>query len=98
MKHIETLLTMVSDKLDALASGNAIVARRISVGDRHVIPLCELTMGFGGGGGSGESLDTAPKAPSGKGTGGGAGGGAKASPIAVIIVDGGEVRIENLVR
>ncbi len=98
MQDIKTLLTAVSEKLTGLARSNAVVARKISVGDRHVVPLCELAMGFAGGGGQGEATDTGGDMGSGKGTGGGAGGMAKAAPVAVIIVDGGRVRIEGIGR
>ena len=37
----------------ALAAGNAVVSKSISVGGRHVIPLCELCLAFGAGGGRG---------------------------------------------
>jgi len=95
MKDISQLLTAVSERLTGLARSNAVVARKISVGERHVIPLCELALGFGGGGGTGEASDTGGSG-SGQGTGGAAGGMAKAAPVAVIVVDGDTVRIESL--
>ena len=98
MEHVQTLLTTVSEKLRTLASNNAVVARKSSVGDRHVLPLCERSLGFAGAGGQGEAIDAGAEQGAGKGTGGGAGGMAKAAPGAVIIVDGGQVRIESLAR
>lgn len=96
MEHVKQLLTKLTTRLGELAKGNAVVAKRVSVGDRHVIPLCELSLGFGGGGGEGEGTDSKKGESSGRGAAGGAGGGAKASPVAVIVVDGGHVRIESL--
>lgn len=96
MRDIGKLLTAVSEKLSGLARSNAVVARKISVGDRHVVPLCELSIGFGAGGAQGEAVDANGDMASGKGTGGGAGGAAKAAPVAVIVVDGGTVRVEAL--
>lgn len=96
MDDIGKLLTTMSEKLEGLARNNAVVARKISVGDRHVLPLCELALGFCGGGGQGEATEPSAEHGSGKGTGGGAGGMAKAAPVAVIIVQGDEVRIESL--
>jgi uncharacterized spore protein YtfJ len=98
MKHIQDLLSSISGHLGKLAEGNAVVAKTLSVGDRHVIPLCELTMGFGGGGGIGEWTDEPGKESGASGTGGGAGGGAKANPVAVVVIDGGKVRVESLVK
>ena len=98
MEQLKNLLEMLSQRIDRLASGNAVVAKTISVGDRHIIPLCELSIGLGGGGGVGEgegvSTDAGPV--SGKGKGGGAGGGGKASPVAVVVIDKGKVRLAKI--
>jgi len=51
----------------------AVVGRKISVADRHVIPLCELSLGVAGGGGSGQG------GPKGKEESKGQGGGAAAA-------------------
>ncbi len=96
MKHVKQLLTMLTERLGAIAQSNAVVTKQISVGNRRVIPLCEISMSFGGGGGSGEGAEGESTQMSGKGTGGGAGGGTKVAPVAVIIVDNGKVRIETL--
>ncbi len=96
MRDIGKMLTAVSEKLGFLARSNAVVARKISVGDRHVVPLCELSVGFGASGASGEAVDAGGDVGSGKGSGGGAAGAAKAAPVAVIVVDGGRVRVESL--
>lgn len=95
MEHITELLNKLTTRLRELARGNAVVAKRVSLGDRHVIPLCELSLGFGGAGGMGEGTDP-ESGGAGKGTAGGAGGAAKAAPVAVIIVEGGKVRIDTL--
>jgi uncharacterized spore protein YtfJ len=96
MKHVKDIFAAVSERVTQLAKGNAVVAKPISVGDRHVIPLCELTVGFGGGGGVGEGEPLKPGDEPMAGTGGGAGGGAKASPVAVVVIEDGKVRIEHL--
>ena len=96
MKHVKDLFSAVSQRLDRLARGNAVVAKPISVGERHVIPLCELSVGFGGGGGIGEGEDESTGEGPMAGVGGGAGGGAKASPVAVLVIENGKVRIEQL--
>ncbi len=92
MKMISNLFRKMSERSAALVQPNAVVAQTISVGDRHVIPLCELAFGAGVGGGRGEGEDEVQ----GKGEGGGAGGMAKASPVAVVVVDGTSVKIQSL--
>ena len=95
MNDTKDVISMIRNRLKKLAQSNAVVSRPISMGDRHVLPLCELGMGFGGGGGTGE--DTGDKTQNrGQGTGGGSAGSAKATPIAVVVVDGNRVRIETL--
>lgn len=96
MKDIKELFTTVTERLEKLARGNAVVARPISVGDRHIVPLCELAVGFGAGGGKGEG-EVEGGGP-GTGVGGGAGGGAKAAPVAVLVIENGKARIELLGR
>ena len=78
-----------------MAQSNAVVTQPVSFGDRHVLPMCELKLGFAGGGGTGEDKGGGEQS-GGQGTGGVAGGSAKATPIAVIVVDGQNVRIESL--
>jgi uncharacterized spore protein YtfJ len=94
MKQAKGIVTLLGERLTALAKGSAVATEPISVGDRHVLALCELTLSFGGGGGSGEDLKNGEQ-HKGEGIGGGAGGGAKATPVAVVVADGDEVRIET---
>jgi len=94
MKHLKEMFEAVTSRLKTLAGRNAVVAKPISVGDRHVLTLCELSLGFGGLGGSGEGKEEGEGA--GAGSGGGAGGRATACPVAVLVVDNGKVRLENL--
>ncbi|MBI5498859.1 MAG: hypothetical protein HY907_01340 [Deltaproteobacteria bacterium] len=97
MEQVKKMLAALGERLAGLAKRNAVVAKPLSVGDRHVVPLCELTLGLGGGGGTGEGTTTGGKATGPhKGTGGGVGGAAKAVPVAVVIIEGGKVRLESL--
>jgi uncharacterized spore protein YtfJ len=96
MEALKKILGALVVRLEALAKGNAVVGKKISVGDRHVIPLCELSLGLAGGGGSGQGGPRGKEES--KGQGGGAGGGARVTPLAVIVVEGGKVRIEHLGR
>jgi len=98
MKHIEMLVKKVSDRLTGMAGANAVMAKAVSLGDCHVVPLCELSVGFGSGGGIGEADGETESEGPGKGLGGGAGGGVKVQPVAVLIVDGNEVRLDSLLK
>jgi uncharacterized spore protein YtfJ len=95
MEHVNEILSFLGERLKTMAKANAVTAKPISAGDRHVMPLCELSLGFGGGGGTGEGLGEDEQKEN-QGTGGGVGGAAKATPVAVVIADGDDVRIEVL--
>jgi uncharacterized spore protein YtfJ len=94
MKHVKEIITLLGERLTSLAKGSVVATEPISVGDRHVLALCELSLGVGAGGGSGQDQNNGEQ-PKGEGTGGGSGGGAKATPVAVVVVDNGNVRIET---
>ncbi|MFO0745992.1 MAG: spore germination protein GerW family protein [Myxococcota bacterium] len=94
MRYVKEMFEAVTGRLKALALRNAVVAKPISVGDRHVLTLCELSVGFGGVGGRGEGQEEGQG--SGTGGGGGAGGRAAACPVAVLVIEGGKVRLEHL--
>ncbi len=96
MEHVRQLLEKVATRLEAMARGNAVVGKPVSLGPHHVVPLCELKFGFGGGGGSGEGGEEGQG--EGKGTGGGAGGGARVTPVAVLVIENGKARLEKLGR
>jgi len=98
MKAVQDLLVAVTERLEALARANAVVGEPISLGDRHVVPLCELGVGLGVGGGVGEAEGAEGAPGSGKGRGGGAGGGARVRPVAFVVVEDGRVRLESLER
>lgn len=94
MKYVKGIISMMGERLKSLARGNVVATEPISVGDRHVLALCELSLSVGGGGGTGEEL-TNEEHHEGQGTGGGVGGGAKAVPVAVVVAEGNRVRIET---
>jgi uncharacterized spore protein YtfJ len=94
MEHVKGIISLIGERLKSLAQGNVVATEPLSVGDRHVLALCELTLSIGGGGGIGEELMN-DEHQNGKGIGGGVGGGAKATPVAVVVADGDNVRIET---
>jgi uncharacterized spore protein YtfJ len=95
MNDVKNVISMIGERLKKLAQNNAVVSRPISMGDRHVLPMCEISMGFGGGGGAGEDAGNGEQSK-GQGSGGGTAGTAKAAPVAVVVVEGNKVRIEVL--
>lgn len=96
MEHVEKLLAAISKHFEKLARTNAVVAQPISVGDRHVVPLCELSVSYGAGGGAGETIaEDGTKQPQ-QGIGGGGGGASKAAPVAVLVIENGKVRLQRV--
>jgi uncharacterized spore protein YtfJ len=96
MKRVIGFLETLSKGLERLTAGNAVIAKPISIGNRHVLPLCELSLVWGAGGGEGEGEADESGKGHGQGTGGGGGGAAKANPVAIIVVEDGKVRLESL--
>lgn len=94
MKHVKGIISLLGERLTSLAKGSVVATEPISMGDRHVVALCELSLSVGGGGGAGEDVKNGEH-QKGEGIGGGVGGGAKATPVAVVVADGGNVRIET---
>ena len=92
MEGVKKILDVVRGRLSRVALKDVVVSKPISVAERHVLVLSEVAYGFGAGGGSGD--EKGKKASRGSGAGGG--GGAKATPVAVLVVDGGKVRVEKL--
>jgi len=79
--NVVEILKGVVGELKEMAQSESIVGDPITIGDRTVIPVVKLSVGFGAGGGQGED----EKARS--GFGGGGGGGASIEPAAFIIID-----------
>jgi len=94
MEHVKGIISLLGQRLTSLAKGSVVATEPISVGDHHVLALCELSLSIGGGGGAGEDLKNGDQ-PKGEGIGGGVGGGAKAVPVAVVVAEGNNVRIET---
>ena len=79
--NVVEILQGVVGELKEMAQSQSIVGDPITIGDKTVIPVVKLSVGFGAGGGQGED----EKARS--GFGGGGGGGASIEPAAFIIMD-----------
>ena len=85
--RVSEILKDIVGELKDIASSQTVVGEPITVGDKTVIPVVKISVGFGAGGGQGESPDK------GGGFGGGGGGGAKIEPSAFIIMDGDRIQL-----
>ena len=79
--NVVEILRGVVGELREMAKSESIVGDPITVGDKTVIPVVKMSVGFGAGGGQGESEKK------GSGFGGGGGGGVMIEPAAFIILD-----------
>ncbi len=94
MEQVTRLFEVVRAVLSRTALKDAVVSRPISAGDQHVLVLSDVSVGLAAGGGNG----TEPSKRHAKGMGGVGGGGARARPVAVLVVENGEVRLEPIGR
>ncbi len=85
--NVVEILKGVVGELKNMARSESIVGEAITVGDKTVIPIVKLSVGFGAGGGQGE--DEKKRA----GFGGGGGGGASIEPAAFIIIDKDKIKL-----
>ena len=96
-QQAKKLVETITARLMKLAKESAVVSQPISVDNRYIVPLCRLGLGYGGGGGGGEQYRSGSNdAAVSSGSGMGAGGGAGVKPLAVLVVDGENVRMESL--
>lgn len=77
---VEILKSVVSELKD-MARSETIIGKPVTIGDKTVIPVVKISVGFGAGGGQGENGKGGPS------FGGGGGGGATIEPAAFIIID-----------
>lgn len=88
MEQLEQQLRRVADRLTRMANSQSIVGKPISQGPSVVIPLCEITFGFGGALGSGGEGRSS--------SGAGVAGGLVLTPKAVVVVDAAGARMVTL--
>ncbi len=79
--NVVEILQGVVGELKEMARTQSIVGEPITIGDKTVIPIVKIQVGFGAGGGQGEDEKSR------SGFGGGGGGGTKIEPAAFIIID-----------
>ncbi len=82
----EVLQTIVGE-LRQIARSESVIGAPVTIGDRTIVPITRLSVGFGAGGAEGSRPDK------GAGFGGGGGGGATIEPVAFLILDKERVQI-----
>lgn len=85
--NVVDILRGVVAELREIAKSETIIGEPVTAGEKTVIPVVKLMVGFGVGGGEGQ------KEKEGTGFGGGGGGGARIEPAAFIIIDKDEVKL-----
>lgn len=95
----EKLLKTAFVEIERTVTANLVVGDPLHFGDKTIIPVVGMSIDFGGGGGSGAGKVTGENAVgegANAGEGGGAGCGFTIKPVALIIIDEDEVRVEQL--
>ncbi len=100
MSSSNAMIDVAINGLSDLANADVVMAKPVEVDGKQIIPVLALKVGFVGAGGAAEGEGShlqhhgnKKAGGKGKGTGSGAAGGAKLIPIAVVIRDGGGVRV-----
>jgi uncharacterized spore protein YtfJ len=97
--NTEKLLRTAFGEIEKVVTANIVVGAPLHFEGTTIIPVVGMSVDFGGGGGSGMEKGTGESESSkeaGSGAGGGAGCGFTIKPVALIIIDKKEVRIEHL--
>jgi uncharacterized spore protein YtfJ len=101
MTNISEFIEEATRSLSDAANSEVVVGQTIELGSAKIIPLCRISLGFGGGGGEGDQRfchgqGKKDNHANGKGKGSGACGGAKVRPVAAIVFTEEEVRVEKI--
>lgn len=84
---VEEMLKIVSEEIASMISTKTIIGEHITIEGRTIIPVTEITVGFGSGGGEGKNRD------GNEGTGVGGGAGASVRPIAFLVISKEDVQL-----
>ncbi len=83
------IIGKLMEELRSVAKTETILGKEFVVGDFTLIPVSKISLGFGAGGGQGaENKKT--------GEGGGGGGGVVVTPIAFVVIKGGEISFQSI--
>lgn len=84
---IDGLISTLLKELHKISRTESVVGRPIQVDQTHVVPVCDLSIGFGTAGVDGNGGVLAKANFKGDADGGGAGGGIGITPVGFIVVD-----------
>ena len=90
MDDLERLIKTTMGEIEKLVNSKTLVGDPIVVGDNTMIPLISVGFGFG----AGSNTGTSSAKEKGEIAGAGSGGGAGIKPVAVIIVNKQDVKVE----
>ncbi len=85
--NVSEILKNIVGELKEMARSQSVVGEPINLGNKIVVPLVKISVGFGAGGGQNE------KQSEGSQFGGGGGGGARIEPAAFIVIDGDKISL-----
>ena len=81
--NVVEILKSVVGELKEMARSETIIGKPVTIGDRTVIPIVKISVGFGAGGGKGAKDDG----------GGGTAGGGSVEPVGFIVIHKGKVQL-----
>jgi len=87
MANVMEMLSAIVGEIKAIAKSETIIGQPITLGDKTVVPMVKISVGFGAGGGEGAEKDKC------SGFGGGGGGGVVIEPAAFLVIDGDKVSL-----
>ncbi len=90
MEDIGSLFDKTVGEIERMLNTKTVVGEPIKIESTTLIPLISVGFGFGVGGGEGAEPEK------GSGQGGGTGGGGGVKPVALVIVDDNQVRVEPI--
>jgi len=79
---VSEILDIMLGKIETMAQAKTILGEPVKLGERLVIPVVKISVGFGAGGGENKQEEKAANA------GGGGGGGFSISPVGFIVMEG----------
>jgi uncharacterized spore protein YtfJ len=83
------IIGKLMDELKTVAKTETILGQEIKVGEFTLIPVSRISLGVGAGGGKGTDNKK-------EGEGGGGGGGVMVTPIAFVVIKGGEISFHGI--
>lgn len=85
--NIQENVNVLFERFEAFIQNKTIVGQEIKIGDVTIIPMASISFGLGVGGGTGKDSDGSG------GDGGGSGLFAKATPTALLVINGDDVNM-----